>query len=121
LEGKDEILSKTDALVFMVGSDEDASQYSKSNSLQSDKDRANMEKIVAFMKEAGSTFGHFGKDSFTSDFAKSWDAILKEHDISLSGGNFNLKLSAESNDKLIHYGTIVYSLGARYQVFLLNL
>lgn len=32
--GNNENLSKTDALVFMVGNDDDASQYSKSNALQ---------------------------------------------------------------------------------------
>ncbi|VDM37361.1 unnamed protein product [Toxocara canis] len=262
-EGSDEILPRVDALVFMVGSDEDASQYSKSNALQywlynyelndtltiftkegfyflasarkaqflqpvenkeavgslppvtvilrekSDKDRANMEKLASVLKEAGEVFGHFGKDSFSSDFAKSWAAILEENGLKMevdvspsfarlfsekdsteidqcrkaaaasvntwsfirkkivdiidqakkvkhsrlaedvekamttvqvqqrladngnvescytpiiqSGGNFNLKLSAESNDKLIHYGTIVYSLGARYQSYCSNL
>uniref|UniRef100_F1KS40 FACT complex subunit n=2 Tax=Ascaris suum TaxID=6253 RepID=F1KS40_ASCSU len=261
-EGKDESLSTVDALVFMVGSDEDASQYSKSNALQfwlynyelndtltlftkqgfyflastrkaqflqpvenkeavgslppvtvvvrekSDKDRANMQKFASILKEAGEVFGYFGKDSFSSDFAKSWNAILEENNIKLtvdvstsfahlfakkdsteieqckkaaaasvntwsflrkkivdiidqskkvkhsrlaedvekamttvqvqqrladngnvescytpiiqSGGNFSLKLSAESNDKLIHYGTIVYSLGARYQSYCSN-
>uniref|UniRef100_F1KW31 FACT complex subunit n=2 Tax=Ascaris suum TaxID=6253 RepID=F1KW31_ASCSU len=261
-EGKDESLSMVDALVFMVGSDEDASQYSKSNALQfwlynyelndtltlftkqgfyflastrkaqflqpvenkeavgslppvtvvvrekSDKDRANMQKFASILKEAGEVFGYFGKDSFSSDFAKSWNAILEENNIKLtvdvstsfahlfakkdsteieqckkaaaasvntwsflrkkivdiidqskkvkhsrlaedvekamttvqvqqrladngnvescytpiiqSGGNFSLKLSAESNDKLIHYGTIVYSLGARYQSYCSN-
>lgn len=37
-----------------------------------------------------------------------------------SGGNFVLKLSAESNDKLMHYGTIIYSLGTRYQSYCSN-
>lgn len=33
-DGNNENLSKVDALVFMVGNDDDASQYSKSNALQ---------------------------------------------------------------------------------------
>ncbi|VDO48863.1 unnamed protein product [Brugia timori] len=256
--GNDENLSKVDALVFMVGNDDDASQYSKSNALQiwlynyelndmlaiftkntvyflassrkalffqpvgneeptglvppvvvftrekSDKDKANFIKLVEKLKESGSSFGHFAKDSYSSDFAKGWNSIMEEYGIKLtvdvsisfahllsekddtevelcrkaaqasvnawsyarkkiidiidqakkvkhsrfaediekamttvqvqqrladnsnlescytpiiqSGGEYILKLSAESNDKLIHYGTIICSLGARYQV-----
>ncbi|KAK6109487.1 FACT complex subunit SPT16 N-terminal lobe domain family protein [Brugia pahangi] len=261
--GNDENLSKVDALVFMVGNDDDASQYSKSNALQiwlynyelndmlaiftknavyflassrkalffqpvgneeptglvppvvvftrekSDKDKANFTKLVEKLKESGSSFGHFAKDSYSSDFAKGWNSIMEEYGIKLtvdvsisfahllsekddtevelcrkaaqasvnawsyarkkiidiidqakkvkhsrfaediekamttvqvqqrladnsnlescytpiiqSGGEYILKLSAESNDKLIHYGTIICSLGARYQSYCSNL
>ncbi|VIO99589.1 metallopeptidase family M24 containing protein [Brugia malayi] len=261
--GNDENLSKVDALVFMVGNDDDASQYSKSNALQiwlynyelndmlaiftkntvyflassrkalffqpvgneeptglvppvvvftrekSDKDKANFIKLVEKLKESGSSFGHFAKDSYSSDFAKGWNSIMEEYGIKLtvdvsisfahllsekddtevelcrkaaqasvnawsyarkkiidiidqakkvkhsrfaediekamttvqvqqrladnsnlescytpiiqSGGEYILKLSAESNDKLIHYGTIICSLGARYQSYCSNL
>ncbi|KAM3716189.1 FACT complex subunit [Dirofilaria immitis] len=261
--GNDENLSKIDALVFMVGNDDDASQYSKSNALQiwlynyelndmlaiftksavyflassrkalffqpveneeyngsvppvivltrekSDKDKANFTKLAEKLKEVGSSFGYFAKDSYSSDFAKGWSNIIEEYDIKLtvdvsasfahllsvkedieielcrkaaqasvnawsharkkiidiidqakkvkhsrfaedleramttvqvqqrladnnnlescytpiiqSGGDYTLKLSAESNDKLMHYGTIICSLGARYQSYCSNL
>ncbi|VDN22788.1 unnamed protein product [Gongylonema pulchrum] len=242
--GYDEALAKVDALVFMVGSDEDAPQYSKSNALQTwlfgfemsdllsvftrkriyflssarkvqffepieseeasgvvppislmtrdkvDKDKANFTKFVGILREAGSTFGHFMKDSYNSEFACAWRNALQENGIELSvdvsssfvhllsakdeievelckkaaqatvntwsharkkivnivdqskvqqrladnhsveacytpiiqsGGDYTLKLSAESNDKLLHYGTIICSLGARYQGYCSNL
>lgn len=261
--GSDVNLSKVDALVFMVGMDEDTAMYSKSNSLQfwlfnyelndtlmvftksgmyflassrkaqfleplvskdsgdtlpsvtvmnrekADKDKANFGKLIAVLKESGKMFGRFEKDAFASDFAKAWEKVVDESSIKpfvdvsasfavlfsekdsrevelckraalasvntwsflrkkivdiidqskkvkhsrlaedvekamvtvqvqqrladnhsvepcytpiiQSGGNFVLKLSAESNDKLIHYGTIVYSLGARYQSYCSNL
>lgn len=261
--GNDETLSKTDALVLMVGNDEDASQYSKSNALQiwlynyelndtlavftknvvfflassrkaqflqplasdtpsgsvpavtvltrekADKDKSNFTKLAEKLKECGSSFGHFAKDSFSSDFAKGWNSIMEEYGIKLtidvsasfahllsekddtevelcrkaaqasvnawsyarkkiidiidqakkvkhsrfaedlekamttvqvqqrladnnnlescytpivqSGGEYTLKLSAESSDTLMHYGTIICSLGARYQSYCSNL
>ncbi|VDM97408.1 unnamed protein product [Thelazia callipaeda] len=262
-DGNDVNLSKADALLFMVGSDDDAPQYSKSNALQiwlfdyelddmlavftkrnvyfltssrkaqflqslekkeavnslpaitilvrekSDKDRANFLKLVDKIKESGSSYGYFAKDSYTSDFAQTWNNVLEECEIKLtvdvsssfayllakkdeleielcrkaaqasvnswsyarkniidiidqakkmkhsrfaedleramtttqvqqrlaenrklescytpiiqSGGDYTLKLSAESNEKLMHYGTIICSLGTRYQYYCSNL
>lgn len=37
-----------------------------------------------------------------------------------SGGNFNLKFSIESDDRNLHFGTIVCSLGVRYQSYCSN-
>lgn len=42
-----------------------------------------MQKFASILKEAGEVFGYFGKDSFSSDFAKSWNAILEENNIKL--------------------------------------
>ncbi|MFH4974936.1 hypothetical protein AB6A40_001645 [Gnathostoma spinigerum] len=262
-DGSDEKLSKCRSLVFMVGNDEDASQYSKSNALQywlfnyelndvlslftrehifflasgrkaqflqpseteettdgvppitimrrekADKDKANFQKLADILKETGGDIGHFEKDKFNSEFAKTWANTLKENELVLSvdvsssfahllsvkdtaeielckraalasvnswsylrrklvdiidqakkvkhsrlaedveramrtvavqgrladndslescytpiiqsGGDYSLKLSAESSDRLIHYGTIAYSLGARYQSYCSNI
>ncbi|VDN50299.1 unnamed protein product [Dracunculus medinensis] len=274
--GVDDVLSKVEALVFLVGADDDTVQYSKSNALQeddsylfseskknlldfqfwlyayelndtvaiftksgiyflaslrkaqfleplessefdgsvppfkvitrnkADKDAENFEKLVNIIKNAGSIYGHFAKDSFGTEFAKLWMNAMQKADISLSvdvslsfaklfaekdshesdqckraaaasvntwsvlrkkivdivdqskkvkhsrlaedieqamvsfqshhgnvescytpiiqsGGQYALKLSAESDDKLMHYGTIICSLGARYQAYCSNL
>lgn len=33
------------------------------------------------LKEAGSVYGHFAKDSYSSDFAKAWKSVLKENSV----------------------------------------
>lgn len=47
--------------------------------LQSDKDKANFEKLIKAMKEskAGKTLGVFPKDEYTDEFCESWKAALK--------------------------------------------
>uniref|UniRef100_A0A1I7YJM3 FACT complex subunit n=1 Tax=Steinernema glaseri TaxID=37863 RepID=A0A1I7YJM3_9BILA len=47
-----------------------------------DKDKANFETIINFLKENGiRKVGHFAKDKYDSEFAKEWERALKEADL----------------------------------------
>ncbi|KAK0427999.1 hypothetical protein QR680_010535 [Steinernema hermaphroditum] len=47
-----------------------------------DKDKANFETIINFLKENGiKKVGHFAKDKYESDFAREWANALKEADL----------------------------------------
>lgn len=47
---------------------------------QTDKDKANFEKLISAMKasKSGKTIGVFAKDSFPGEFCESWKTALKD-------------------------------------------
>lgn len=40
-------------------------------------------KLAEKLKESGSSFGHFAKDSYNSDFVKGWNSIIEECNIKM--------------------------------------
>lgn len=87
----DTLLILTRRGIYFLGSDRKAQFFSPLESKENlippftvltrnkaDKDKENFDKLLRFILDAGKKCGYFAKEKPHSEFAKSWDAALKE-------------------------------------------
>ncbi|VDL87543.1 unnamed protein product, partial [Nippostrongylus brasiliensis] len=79
------------------------------------------EKKVKHSRLANEIDAEIGSMKVQGQLAKNKTIETCYNPIIMSGGNYSLKWSTESSDKLLHYGVIVTSLGARLENYCTNI